>query len=453
MMKLAMDSASMPAPYRRIVSMFLFPATCLAMSGCAGWSSVGEQRTRLAGAFWNRPGTAAQAPGYDLYAESMAARSKAAKDPTSANGASIPEEKDGTAPSLAVETAPPDDSRRAPSTPGRDGSAGKTNDASIRVTLGRPESLPTLADAGRAATPLLASTATNWKRPGETVVEASSVPRPRQMSSRSKGPSEAPDSARRVAGQPARPASGEDKLQTILTKAKSRLAAMPTYQVNITRVERVGGQLQPEEDVLLSIRRSPKAVRLEWAKGPSKGREVIYSAAINDRIMYVNMANSPLPLSRMSIPVDSPLALRNSRHPITEAGFDTIFQSLFQFQALKATDVPGLGKLVYKGIERPKGLDLPCHLIERASPQGERWQVYLDTRTLMPAMVAAYQTSNGELIERYTYRNLKPNPSDLASAEAFDPDRRWGESKGWLSRLARGAGASPGANSGQTATR
>jgi hypothetical protein len=71
----------------------------------------------------------------------------------------------------------------------------------------------------------------------------------------------------------------------------------------------------------------------------------------------------------------------------------------------------------------------------------------------MPTMVSAIQTPSGELIERYTYRNLRPNPVELASADAFDPDKRWGESKGWLSRLARGAGTSADANSGQTTTR
>ena len=99
----------------------------------------------------------------------------------------------------------------------------------------------------------------------------------------------------------------------------------------MTRVERVGGQLQTEDDVLLSIRRKPKAVRLEWTSGPSKGREVIYSTTLNDRTMYVNMANSPFPMPRMSIAVDSPLAMRNSRHPITEAGFDTILDNLLKY--------------------------------------------------------------------------------------------------------------------------
>jgi hypothetical protein len=68
----------------------------------------------------------------------------------------------------------------------------------------------------------------------------------------------------------------------------------------------------------------------------------------------------------------------------------------------------------------------------------------------MPAMVSAVQTSSGELIERYTYRNLKPNPAELASIDAFDPDKRWGESKGWLSKIARATSTPTDANSRQT---
>ena len=238
-----------------------------------------------------------------------------------------------------------------------------------------------------------------------------------------------------------------------MAKAKSRLEAMSTYQVKITRVERVGGQLQPEEEAILSIRRNPRAVRLEWADGPSKGREVIYSSAVNDRMMYVNSGNSALPLPRMSIPVDSPLALRNSRHPITEAGFDTIFENLAAHETPRTATSPGTGRLQYKGIKQPKGADQACHLLERVSPQGETWQVYLDTKTLMPAVVVAFRSSGGELIERYTYKNLKANPSDLADLAAFDPDKRWGESKSWLSRLARTAAAPADAGGGQSATR
>jgi hypothetical protein len=238
----------------------------------------------------------------------------------------------------------------------------------------------------------------------------------------------------------------------LLAQTRERLDGIATYQVDITRVERVGNQLQTEEDVVLNVRRNPKAVLLKWVKGPSKGREVIYSTALNDRMMYVNLGNPALPLSRLSIPVDSPMVLRNSRHPISEAGFDTIIDGLMKHLEADAVETRKEGKVVYKGIDRPKGIDQPCHRLLRISPKGETWEVYLDTRTLMPTLVTATQTASGELIERYAYRNFKADPTELASADSFDPDKRWGEAKGLFSRLARGIGGTKEAGSNGTGT-
>jgi hypothetical protein len=47
--------------------------------------------------------------------------------------------------------------------------------------------------------------------------------------------------------------------------------------------------------------------------------------------------------------------------------------------------------------------------------------------------------SGGYLLERYFFRNVHPDPPELASADAFDPNRRWAEAKGLLSRLAEAA--------------
>jgi hypothetical protein len=448
-MKTARDPGSHSASPGRLLP--LVPALALfsMVSGCAGWSSLGENRTGLSGAFWNRPDKTTKAPAYDLYANAgAAARPQAAEDVQVASKDAKDRHKSATTEEPAPDLVAQEDATRSPDAAARRKRA-KTGDTSIRVTLGRPESLPTLKDPAEAGAPMLASAATtNWKR-GNSAEESKTAPRPGRSRTRDSAGQNAADD---MAGQRRTP-TRDEKLQKVLATAKDRLDALSTYQVNITRVERVGGLMQAEEEVVLNIRRKPKAVRLEWAKGPNKGREVIYSAAINDRMMYVNSGNSALPIPRMSIPVDSPLALRNSRHPITEAGFDTILDNLFKFLEPKTAAVASDGKLIYKGIDRPGGLDQPCHLVERVTPKGETWQVYLDTRTLMPAMVSAVQTSSGELIERYIYRNLRPNPVELASIDAFDPDKRWGESKGWLSRIAHGGGTPTDANSRQSTTR
>jgi hypothetical protein len=457
-MRLAMDSAYRPTRLSRIASIVCATVVLLMSSGCAGWSSLGDSRGSLLGQFWNRSSQPVETPGYDLYAESMAARAAASKAASPSGGTSKPsqEPKEKTKQGTANPSAERDEIPASSLSMARGRNTGRSADTSLRVTLGRPESLPTLRDAGAPGGPALAMGAkTSWHRPGDGEPRGGqgAYQAPQKAMTRdavARGDQETP---KRTAGRKPAPASPEDTLRAVMGKARSRLEAMSTYQVKITRVERVGGQLQPEEEALLSIRRNPRAVRLEWADGPSKGREVIYSSAVNDRMMYVNMGNSALPISRMSIPVDSPLALRNSRHPITEAGFDTIFENLAAHEKPQTATSPGTGKLEYKGIKQPKGADQACHLLERVSPQGETWQVYLDTKTLMPAMVVAFRSSGGELIERYTYKNLKANPSELADLAAFDPDKRWGESKSWLSRLARTAATPGDAGAGQTTTR
>ena len=318
-----------------------------------------------------------------------------------------------------------------------------------------------MADSDAAAGPLLASGAsTHWKRAEdaprrarEPIVERDGAGA--ASYARASRPLDREDeSASRVASRPPRKPTKDETLKKLLADARSRLASLSTYQVNITRVERVGGQLQAEEDALLSIRRNPKAVRLEWANGPSKGREVIYSSAINDRMMYVNMANSSLPIPRMTIPVDSPLVLQEQPAPDHRGRIRHDHRRPEPVHGFREGGGESRGQAGLQGVSNgPRGWINHATSSSARRPRARPGRFTWIPRTLLPAVVAAYQTAGGELIERYTYRNVRPNPVDLASADAFDPDKRWGEAKGWLSRLARNAGASADAKPGQTTTR
>jgi hypothetical protein len=257
------------------------------------------------------------------------------------------------------------------------------------------------------------------------------------------GPIEATPTA--SATPPERPAAvagaaAEPTAESLVASARARLDALASYQVDLNRQERVGEALLEPEDVLLSIRRNPRAVRLEWLDGPHKGREVIYAADQNGGLMHVNMADSVVPVPRMSMPPDSPLVLKSSRHPITEAGLDNVVADLEKTIALTGKGDTSRGRLSYGGLENPGPLERPCHKLVRITPSGETWHVYLDPETKLPAMVQATDLQ-GELLERYVFRNPRPDPPALASADAFDPDKRWGPATGLLGRLARARGS------------
>ncbi len=197
----------------------------------------------------------------------------------------------------------------------------------------------------------------------------------------------------------------------LVAEARSSLDAMQAYQVAMHRQERVNGALLPDEDVILAVRRQPVAVRLTWPSGPHKGREVLYRADEPGGLMHVN-PGSPLP--RMNLAPDSPLVMRSSRHPITEAGFDSLVRSLEADLQL-----PDLGGLAATG-----GTTLT-----RVKPDGESWKVTMDPRTHLPSVVECTDRG-GELLERYEFRGVQADPSDLAAPAAFDPEARWGPPRG-----------------------
>ena len=234
------------------------------------------------------------------------------------------------------------------------------------------------------------------------------------------------------------------EVRALIRKGRDRLRQLSSYQVRLIRQERVGAALQPEEEVLLSLRRDPRAVRIEWPAGPHKGREVLYSAT-DPGVMHVHMADSPIPLPPLTLALNSPQVVSSSRHPITEAGLDDVLEKLEA--SLDGADRGGhmADTLTVAGPETPAGLDRPCTKVTRLTPAGETWVVHLDRQTGLPALVQAH-AANGDLLERYAFRDLKPEPPELALAAAFDPEARWSKPGGLLGRLARTAGGKPAAN-------
>ena len=427
---------------------FLGLALSLTEAGCSGMTgfrSVGTERPSFLG-LWDRSGQPSPTPDQDSYVISMRAGQARADalakrdgdDPTAAGGSDDPATPGGTL--------------MAAADPAGKGNRGTRNqalpdDTSIRVSLGRPEPLPGLTNRSGSAVSIASKGSTSqWKADADKV--------PHDGGADLAKPEERPDH------EPAAPTRVVDRSQpapqtewkAILSRAQDRLEALQTYQMKVTRIERVNGSLQPEEEFLLSVRREPKAVRLEWSSGPSKGREVIYSSTLDPRTLFVHMPSTPIPLPVMKIAVDSPMVTRNSRHSITEAGLDTIIDNLRKAEpGAGAAAATKSGVLSYQAKKKPTGVDRMCHQFVRKTPSGEVWNVYLDERSLLPCMVVA-EDSHGQLIERYVYREIHENPTELAAAGAFEPDKRWGESKGLLGRFARAAAGTdlPGANGSTT---
>jgi len=214
----------------------------------------------------------------------------------------------------------------------------------------------------------------------------------------------------------------------VVTEARAALDQMTSYQLSLKRQERVNDTLLPAEDLIMSIRRSPKSVRLTWTDGPHRGREVLYRSDEPGGLMHVNLADSKFPVPRLSIAPDSPMVMKNSRHPITEAGLDPLVASMEQADQT--------GGLTDMGMQTPPPLTSPHHGVLQKTPVGNVWRAYFDPVSHLPAIVEC-RAGNGDLLEYYLFKDIQPNLVELASSDAFDPNARWGPPRGLFGRASR----------------
>jgi Protein of unknown function (DUF1571) len=420
-------------------------------SGLSGLRSVGTGKPPLFG-FWDRSGTASPSPENDFYTQQMHDSGFPAGTPAQKDTGAQKDKPQGPLVTVDDDVATTGRERIADASENNQARRGTPSTkpgpgGSVRVTLGRPEPLPGMVLAANVPEePTEPSAALAWKK-GGTRTEVASGPGPGGPKDEDAGPN---GLAAPVAAPETRQPAGDAKI--ILTQAETRLKSLNSYQVKFSRAERVGGQLQPEEDIILSVQRTPKAIRLEWTSGASKGREVIYSSDLDPRMIFVHLPTTGIALPAMRIAVDSPLVMKNSRHAITEAGFDTIVANLRSADGGNDRNQKDGGMLQYKGLEPPPGSIEPAHHFVRRARNGETWNVYFDARSMLPTLVQAVD-SQGALVERYLYREVRENPTELASAGAFEPEKRWGESRNILSRIARAASGANLPSSSDSTTR
>ena len=225
--------------------------------------------------------------------------------------------------------------------------------------------------------------------------------------------------------------------EAIILRARQVLESIRNYQVTMVRQERVGGQLQEPERLVLSRRREdPVSVRLEWVEGPYKGREVIHSPVLWQGKLHVRMPNNKL-MPRMAISPDNPMVTRASRHPIQEAGIEGVLDSMLAtLEARRRGEA--VGSLRLEGITELGGRRLIN--VRRDDPNGEVWVVGFDERTGLPLAIEG-RDRDGNLLERYQFFDPRFDLAELSKPEAFDPDARWGvPPRGTLASLLSGLG-------------
>ena len=206
------------------------------------------------------------------------------------------------------------------------------------------------------------------------------------------------------------------------------------YTATLVKRERVEGELQPYEYIFLKVRNPkpqvPFSVYMYFLKpAEAKGREVIYIAGKNENKMLVHEGGGGIKGALPNLELDPSgfLAMKGQRYPVTEVGVENLMRQLVQRG--NRDRAAGTCKVQFRKGAKINGR--VCTLLQVTHPEKRApydfhiAQIFVDDELGMPIRYASYdwpksRDARPELIEEYTYLNLKIN-AGLKEID-FDPE-------------------------------
>ena len=223
--------------------------------------------------------------------------------------------------------------------------------------------------------------------------------------------------------------TGDDAKRLLLASNEQsvrKLERMTGYTATFRKRERVSGQLGPEQTLAMKVRNQPFAIYLKFL-APKAGKEVVYAVGHHDnKVIAHNGDWTRRIVPRLAVPPDSPVALADTRHPVTEAGLVHLSKKLLHYRKLDIGDPDAVTILdrTTGADGKPRLRSVHTHSHRDGRPFA-RVEVLYDPETQYPIEISSYDwpepghAGELELAEKYAYDDVRFDASLTASD--FDP--------------------------------
>ncbi len=208
-----------------------------------------------------------------------------------------------------------------------------------------------------------------------------------------------------------------DEPLRLLDRAQQAMTAVQDYSCTLIKQERIAGTLTPVHIVSMMVRQQPFSVYMKWHQPKAcLGQEACYVAGKNNGMMRAKSAGLLGSVGFVSVDPNDPRAKKTSNHAINECGLSNL---LTRFGERWANEKK-FNRVTVKTGEYEYN-KRRCIRVETAYPMnvpGEPYSrsvVYFDKEISVPIRIEVYDwpkaggPAGGELIETYSYVNLKLN--------------------------------------------
>jgi len=186
------------------------------------------------------------------------------------------------------------------------------------------------------------------------------------------------------------------------------------YSLRMHKQERIGGKLQPSEEIEVCFRTKPYSVFMHWLRGERLAANVLYVEGMNDGKMLVRPAGIAGKLVKVvSRDPEGEEAKQSGRYPVTQLGpKKTLERTLKDW---KAASNSATSKIEFLGMRnlREAG-DRLCYALRRTcTPSGTddaaEITIYVDKETSFQ-VGTVLKDAAGKLLGEYIYRDIQLNP-------------------------------------------
>ncbi len=210
-----------------------------------------------------------------------------------------------------------------------------------------------------------------------------------------------------------------DEAVVRLREAEQAFSGVRDYVALLHRQERVRGELQAPEVIRLKFRK-PFQLYMKWVGEAHAGRELLYAEGWNGNRLMAH-EGGVLGFITLSLDPNGALALRHSRHPVTDTGIgrmlEVVSESLNRAVAAGELSVGGLSTHTVYGRR--------CRRLEGRLPADPAKGYYaprvvmdFDLESKLPLRIEIYDAGD-RLMEQYGYEELQVNVG--LSDRDFDP--------------------------------
>jgi hypothetical protein len=186
------------------------------------------------------------------------------------------------------------------------------------------------------------------------------------------------------------------------------------YSAILRKQERIGGKLQPSEEIEVFFREQPFSVFMHWLRGQRKADRALYVEGENDGKMLAHPTGvAGAFIKVVSRDPEGEDARQSGRYSLKEFGLKKAAERTLR--DWKAARDRGDFHVEYLGVRKVREAgDRPCYTLRRTCSKPEKEglvevTIYIDTETWLQ-VGSVLKAEDNKLIGEYMFRDIRLNP-------------------------------------------